>query len=344
MNPNNINNIINHIVLVLDASYSMTRFSDELVKVADNQIAHLASRSKELDQETRITVYTFRTTNSASIYNTTPDIRCLIYDKDVLRVPSIKSLYEPNGNTPLIDATLTALKDLALTPEKYGQHSFLIYVLTDGEENVSQARPSDLNDVITRLPDNWTVATFVPDQTSVYEAKRFGFPKENIAVWDTTTSKGISEVGERIRQTTEVFMQNRSKGIRGSKNLFTLATPSLSKVANTLNSLHYGQFRLLDIEENGRIDEFVETELYRPYKLGEAYYQLTKTEIIQPQKQIAILANSKVYTGNEARDLLGLPDEHVKVKPNDYPGYEIFVQSTSVNRKLIAGTKLLILS
>ena len=54
-----IDNIINHIVLVLDASTSMTHLSDELIKVADNQISYLAQRSKELDQETRITVYSF---------------------------------------------------------------------------------------------------------------------------------------------------------------------------------------------------------------------------------------------------------------------------------------------
>jgi hypothetical protein len=340
VNNQPISNIINHIVLVLDASSSMDRFANELVKVADKQIAYLAQRSKELDQETRITVYTFATKD----YYGTPDIRCLIYDKDVLRVPSITGLYRPNGMTPLIDATLLALNDLALTPEKYGQHSFLIYVLTDGQENVSDNTPDDLTHKITNLPDHWTIATFVPDQTGVYEAKHFGFPKENIAVWDATSIAGINEAGERIRKTTETFMQNRSKGIRGSRNLFTMDTPSVAAVASTLNGLHYGQFRLLDVDQDCRIDEFVEHKLRRPYKLGEAYYQLMKSETIQPQKEIAILANSTVYIGHEARQLLGLPDYHVKVKPSAFPGYEIFVQSTSVNRKLIGGTKLLILS
>lgn len=337
-----ITNIINHIVLVLDASSSMYPVSKELVKVADNQIEYLARRSKELDQETRITVYTFNTTGYyGSAKN---NIDCLIYDKDVLRVPSIAGLYQPDGATPLIDATLTALDDLALTPEKYGEHSFLVYVLTDGEENQSRATGLDLADRILHLPDNWTLAAFVPNQTSVFEAKHFGFPKENIAVWDATNAKGVNEMGERIRQTTDTFMVNRSKGIRGSRNLFSLDTPSINQVANTLQGLHYGQFRLLDVEETGRIDEFVESRTGRPYKLGEAYYQLMKKETIQPQKQVAILANSKVYIGKEARDLLGLPDYHVDVKPSDYADYDIFVQSTSVNRKLIAGTKLLILS
>lgn len=340
MKDNQVNNIINHIVLVLDASSSMQPFANELIKVADKQIGYLARRSTELDQETRITVYAF----SSRDYFGAPDIQCLIYDKDVLRMPSIAGLYKASGATPLIDATLLALNDLALTPEIYGQHSFLMYVLTDGEENTSRSHPDELGRKIAGLPDNWTIATFVPNQTGVFEAKRFGFPKENIAVWDSTSAAGINEAGERIRQTTETFMQNRTKGIRGSRNLFSLDTPSISKVDQTLNSLNYGQFRLLDVPCTGRIDEFVESNLGRPYKLGEAYYQLMKKETIQPQKEVAIMTKSKVYVGKEARQLLGLPDYHVDVQPSNFPGYEIFVQSTSVNRKLIAGTKLLILS
>lgn len=46
-------NYINHIALVLDASGSMQYLAQDVVKVADNQIAYLAQRSNELDQETR---------------------------------------------------------------------------------------------------------------------------------------------------------------------------------------------------------------------------------------------------------------------------------------------------
>lgn len=339
--PQKISNIINHIVLVLDASASMTNVSRDVVKVADNQIQYLARRSKELDQETRITVYTFNTTGywNAPQHN----IDCLIYDKDVLRVPSIAGLYNPDGATPLIDATLTALEDLEQTPEKYGEHSFLVYVLTDGEENQSKRSSFELSKKLANLKDNWTLAAFVPDQNGVFEAKKFGFPKDNIAVWDATSAKGVSEMGERIRETTETFMVNRSKGIRGSRNLFQLAKPSVGEVENNLTGLTRGSYDVLDVYSTGRIDEFVKSHTGHPYVVGRAYYQLTKTETIQPQKQIAILARGQVYTGYEAREMLGLPDEHVKVKPSDFDEYDIFVQSTSTNRKLIAGQKLLVL-
>jgi hypothetical protein len=231
-NTPKISNIINHIVLVLDASASMNNVSRDVVKVADNQIQYLARRSKELDQETRVTVYTFNTTGYWG--NPQHNIDCLIYDKDVLRVPSIQGLYNPDGATPLIDATLTALEDLELTATKYGEHSFLVYVLTDGEENQSTRSAGELSRKLASLNDNWTIAAFVPNQTGVFEAKKFGFPKDNIAVWDATSAKGVSEMGERIRETTETFMVNRSKGIRGSCSLFTLAQPSVGEVQNNL--------------------------------------------------------------------------------------------------------------
>jgi len=351
--PTGIQNIINHIVLVLDASSSMIGTSaTQLVKVADNQIAYLAQRSKELDQETRVTVYQFGSDSAdegtygrTSFRRPPSKIECLVYDKDVLRVPSISQVYHAWGNTPLIDATVLALDDLAMTPEKYGEHSFLVYVLTDGKENDSRHGSIDLSTKIARLPDHWTLAAFVPDQVGVHEAKRFGFPKENIAVWDATTVAGVEEVGGTIRAATENFMQNRAVGIRGSRNLFNLAAPKLTEVKTKLEALHPGQYRLFNVgSEPARIDEFVEEMTRRAYKRGEAYYQLVKREKIQSQKEIAIMGAKGLYVGKAARELLGLPDYEVPVGPDHNSEYDVYVQSTSNNRKLVPGQKLLLLS
>ncbi|KAJ3265942.1 hypothetical protein HK104_006201, partial [Borealophlyctis nickersoniae] len=50
-----------------------------------------------------------------------------------------------------------------------------------------------------------------------------------------------------------------------------------------------------------------------------------------------------MYTGDEARELAGTP-EHTKgqkVRPPDSAKWLMFIQSTSVNRKLVGGTKFL---
>jgi hypothetical protein len=49
-----------------------------------------------------------------------------------------------------------------------------------------------------------------------------------------------------------------------------------------------------------------------------------------------------VYGGDQARDLLGLPrGQSIKLVPGRSGDYEVYVQSTSINRRLIPGTQVL---
>jgi hypothetical protein len=330
------NHLINHIVFVLDESPSMRGHADNLIKVWDNQVAYLASRSRELDQETRVTVYAFNSRNT---------VKCVIWDTDVLRLPSIKDKYQPlYGFTALLDASHLALDDLSLISEKYGDHAFLVYVLTDGIENDSINRlPSVLKGKIEILPENKTVAVFVPNQTAVFEAKKAGFPSGNISVWDTTEAGSIAEVGAVMRSATESYMTARSAGVRGTKNLFSLNAVPESKVKAELIPVQRGKYDILPVLSDQRIDEFVLQRTGQYYVPGRGYYQLTRPVIVQPQKKIAILtSDGKLYMGNNARKLMGLPDHEVKVSPASYLDYKVFIQSTALNRKLLENTSLLL--
>jgi hypothetical protein len=80
-------------------------------------------------------------------------------------------------------------------------------------------------------------------------------------------------------------------------------------------------------------------------KRGAAFYQLMKKEDeVQDYKQIVIRDKKSkvVYSGANARQMLGLPyNGTVKVVPGNHGTYDIFIQSTSVNRKLVKGTQVL---
>lgn len=343
-------NYINHITIVGDESWSMSRHAAAFVKVFDNLVQHLAQRSKEHGQETRITVYLFSSRGTA---------RCVTYDKDVLRMPSIAGTYKPNGNTALIDAAQLAITDLRLIPQKYGQHAFLTFCLTDGQENDSAGRPGDLYQAIITAPDNETYAAFVPDQRAVFEAKQFGFPKDNISVWDTSSAQGVEDVGAVIRQASDTFMTGRAHGVHGYSartssggGLFRVRDFSAADVTSALSPLTPGSYELLGVDATGRIDETVARLTRRPYAIGSGYYQFTKPETIQAYKKVAIEVTAArpgekatVYAGtmDAARGVLGLPDSDARVYPNAKPGITIFVQSTAPNRKLLAGTRVLVL-
>ncbi|MFB7858911.1 vWA domain-containing protein [Rhodococcus qingshengii] len=340
-------NYINHVALVLDASTSMSHLSSKVIEVADQQISYLARRSEELDQETRVTVYVFSNT-----------VECVIYDKDVLRMPSLRKLYRPGGMTALLAAALKSQHELAQTAQLYGDHSFLTFVLTDGQENASPHCPGvphrdtrvlveSVARMIETQADNWTLAVLVPDQMGKREAMQCGFPKDNIAIWDATSTQGLEEAGQVIQEATEKFMVGRTKGIRGSRAVFSTGAEAVNKdtvKAAGLRPLSTDAYQLIPVIRDVKIKEFVE-ETGRTYVTGRAFYQLSKLETIQGNKALAIVEKSsgRVFQGDGVRDMLGLGADSVRVKPDQNPEFKIFVQSTSVNRKLKASTQLLLM-
>lgn len=345
-------NIINHIGLVLDASDSMREISEELIRVADEQIEYLARRSKDMDQETRISVWTFSSRG---------ETRCVVWDKDVLRLPSIRPFYRTNGMTALIDATLKSIEDLETTSELYGDHSFLVYVLTDGNENHSYAPASMLRNRLQGLKDHWTMAALVPNQTGLRQALQFGFPAGNTEIWNSTSAEGVVEVSRVIRTATDAYMSARATGTRSTTGLFRMDAGAVNAATVKqagLTPLPMDQYVLVPIPPPKKrrgskvgdpvppilIKDFVEDAGY-PYRVGRAYYQLSKPERIQPQKVLALVdrKTNEVFVGPQVRTLLNLPDEIVRVKPDHNPKYHVYPQSTSVNRHLVVGTQLLYL-
>ena len=330
--------LTNHVALVLDASGSMARHTTSLIKVADDLVAYLARRSKELNQETRISIYTFSGITS-----------CLVWDMDVLRAPSIRTLYRASGTTAMIAATMSALDDLAKIPEIHCDHAFLAYVLTDGEEQVNVSWGPKLSEKLMGFGENWTVAAVVPDQTAKFEARKMGFPGGNIDVWNTQSDRGTAEAGTSITRSLNTYMTGRAAGVRGTVNLFADASVlnENTVAAAGLRSLTASEFKLIPVAPGSpkELRDFVIHSGLR-YRMGSNFYQLMKPETIQPQKAIAIFekATGKVFTGAQARQLLGLGDVQARVRPTRNPSFDVFVQSTANNRHLMVGTKLLVLS
>lgn len=331
---------INHVVFVLDASGSMANKRSKLVQVVDNQIKQLAQQSKDFNQETRVTVYSFD-----------DYVKCLFFDTDVLRLPSIARHYQINGMTALIDATLYSQEDLRKTATMYGDHAFLTYVLTDGYENASTRNASELATWMKNLAENETVAAFVPDRQSMEAVRQLGFQPDNVALWDASSVRGVEQVGATMTQATQSYYTMRATGVRSTKSLFTGGAQQVNThtvAAANLVPLQAAQYAMHEVRDVGTlaIRPYVELMTGRKYRTGEAFYQLTKPETVQVQKTVAVRrrATNEMFVGANARTLLGLPDTSVRVRPEHNPEYDIFIQSTSVNRKLVVGTELMVLA
>jgi uncharacterized protein YegL len=328
-------NKIVHVALVLDASTSMRHLATKVVEVADAQIKQLKTRSEELDLETRISVYTF-----ADPFN----IKCVIFDKDVFRLPSIAGLYYASGNTALIDATIVSQNDLDKTAQMYGEHHFLTFVLTDGEENRSHNAAHVLADLIAKQGANKSVAALVPDENGKRYAQKAGFPENNIQIWDVSAA-GLEKAGSAVYAAADTYMTNVSRGVRNDKtNVFGTGADKVN--ANTVKAnlvpLTKGSYQVWDVDTDTRIDLFVQGKGWT-FHVGKGYYQLTgKRVLVQANKRILVLEKSTglVYGGAEARALVGLPpNTDARVKADANPDYIVLSQSTANNRKLLAGTK-----
>jgi hypothetical protein len=116
---------------------------------------------------------------------------------------------------------------------------------------------------------------------------------------------------------------------------------SLSKA--DLVPVHPSRFQVMLVDRDTDIKGFVQ-ENGLTFKLGRGFYEFTKAVKVQRQKEIVLqdVASGAMWTGHAARAMLCLPDDStVTLKGSGIPGYTIFVQSTSVNRKLLGGTKFL---
>lgn len=362
-----------HIVLLLDASSSMDHLVSPVVQVVDRLVKEWQQQAIALDDMTRLTIYQF----SSDGYMPNGDfIECITYDTDIARIKSLKGRYKPHGATALLDSTIRAQRELAQVPTMYGDHTFLFYAITDGENNRNDHRAGELAQLLTNLPDNWTVAAMVPNIHGKVTAQRYGFPAGNVMVWDATSARGVEEAGRAVAKATANYLQDRTNvGMRSTNQLFVGGQVDAAAVKAKLIPLAHNAYELVPVTAREgdasfekrkkptkkfpegevigrfiRIDDFVNRITNGKFAIGMGYYQLFShgqrtSEKVQGNKEIAVLEKktSQLYVGPEARKIVGLPDYDVTIKPGANPDFEIFVRSTSENRHLPIGTKLLLM-
>lgn len=248
------------------------------------------------------------------------------------------------GSTPLWDAVGLAIDTIEAAPDRdvLGT-AFLVMVITDGHENSSKIwTASKVADRIRKLQatDKWTFAFRVP-VGSKRVLTSLGIPEGNIMEWEQT-NEALQRSSVVQASSVGSYFAARSTG-RTSVNTFYADAANLStkQIDNALDEVTSRIKRqVVGPHQDGiQIRDFC-TEKFGKYQLGSAYYQLVKTEKVQPSKDLIILDKNtlKAYGGPSARALLGLPQSgEIRVAPGNFGNYEVYVKSTSVNRKLYEG-------
>lgn len=259
--------------------------------------------------------------------------------------------YVADGSaTPLFDSVGDLIEQLQAVPDADDPDvSFVVMVITDGGENSSKKwSGASISKKIKELrkTDRWTFSFRVP-RGYKHELTRYGIPEGNILEWDQT-DRGVQVASAATRSAVKDFYTARSMGVKSTDKFYAdLSGVSLTEVKNQLVDIS-GQvdiFKVKTAEAGVQIRDFVEQRTKKPMIKGTAFYQLTKTEAVQDYKQIAVRDKLKgtVFSGFSARDLLGLPQTgEIKLAPGNHGQYDIFIQSTSINRKLVENTNVLV--
>ncbi|MEH2245052.1 vWA domain-containing protein [Nostoc sp.] len=142
----------------------------------------------------------------------------------------------------------------------------------------------------------------------------------------------------------EVIDQGRmSRGLNKIFNTMMNREATSYYESADLRAVSPGRFQILEVEQDISIKAFV-LENGLSFKVGRGFYEFTKTETIQAQKEIILMdrGTGDLFEGGAAREMLGLPmDATIRIKPSNLEKYVVFVQSTSANRKLIGKTRFL---
>ena len=249
------------------------------------------------------------------------------------------------GGTPLWDGVadmINLLKDLPDADKE--DVSFLIMVTTDGaEQHSSKYTHASLRKLVQEVSatGRWTFVFRVPSNSNTTDIISLGVPVDNIQRWDTTTA-GMEKSTVQTTQAVDTYYSARASGQRSVNSFYANAaqvdTKALKDVTDKISLYVVPQ------QDQGiQIRDFVLTKCME-YLKGAAFYQLTKTEARVSHTKLILVrdrATGKFYAGKEARQMIGLPtDRNARLHPGDHKNFDLFIQSESVNRKLVGGTGL----
>jgi len=324
--------------IVRDHSASMRGLTRKAMEDYNTIIGEIQDGSKKQKQDTKLSVV------SCGVEGHPQRCRVDFVNADI-GVPLMVD-YDANGGcTPLYDAVGILINEFKKIK---GKASFLVMVITDGQENASRSWSGhSLGNEIKALQatDLWSFTFRVPQGGKQLIARNLGVHEGNILEWEQT-EYGLQVATQHTKTAIASYYSARASGETATRSFFSpdLSDVSSRKVRAKLENIS-AEVQAWPIKNEARIREFVEKKLGRTMLKGAAFYQLVKPEkAVQDYKKIVVRnkLSQEVYGGDNARELLGFPDTgSVKVVPGDHGNYDIFVQSTSVNRKLVPGTDLI---
>lgn len=251
--------------------------------------------------------------------------------------------WQATGGTPLYDGIGDMIEMLKALPDANKEDvSFLVLITTDGAERHSTIyNPVTLRALMLGVmkTGRWTFVFRVPKNSRMDKITTLGVSQDNIQQWETT-SAGMAESTAKTTAAMNTFFSNKAAGMKSTSAFYADATKVNVAALEDVSS-KISLYVVPDVDNGIEIRPFILRHRME-YLKGSAFYQLTKTEAkVGYMKQILVRdrQTGKFFAGKEARDMIGLPhDRNARLHPGDHKNFDLFIQSESINRKLVGGT------
>ena len=334
-----------HVAFCIDESGSVARIIKPLIEAYNQTVVDIRSSVLDEGQEASMSAHAFG--------DRVLKHRILYLGQQVQTVtPLSYKDFNPSGMTPLFDSVYRAIKKLEELDDGKEGTSFVVSVVTDGDENqsVDPGVPTTVKEIEKKTAtDRWTFTFLVPNGREDIFSRRFNIPRGNVQGWDTKTARGTKEAFVVSSAAYgEFFKQKTARGIgkkMSSKSFYSSTADLTVREARSNLSEITGQVEFIVPHMDCKIRDAIIGH-GKEWIKGAAFYALIKTEKkVQPYKMVAlrVKTSGKVYSGQAARDMLGIGQATgtVRLVPGDHGKFEVFIQSTSVNRKIAAGTEVM---
>lgn len=209
----------NRIAIILDRSGSMATIRTETVDAFNEQVKAIKASSKDMD--TKVSLVTFASEKDEP----------LIWNKATRNLKKLELKdYIPNGMTAMYDAvgfTINEFKQLKEFNDK--NTSFLIVIISDGEENNSKAyRSADIAELVKELTatQKWTFTYLGANQDLSKVSQNLGLSLGNTMSF-VASSAGVAAGSAINASATTTYLNTRSTGATYTSNFYTTTTAAI---------------------------------------------------------------------------------------------------------------------
>lgn len=333
----------NYLTLITDNSGSMGHLARAAMSDFNSQLETIQHAAKNTNQDTIVSHLTIGDGRR-------PTVGRIVVNSNVHVMKPLTHYPTEAGGTPMIEAAFEAIRLMESVPDYNDPEvSFLVMLTTDGQETQARHRGRELAAKIKQLQatDRWTFVFRVPANGGARELATLGITGVNIYEWELS-QRGVQQSTQANTEAFTEYFTQRSTGMRSTNKFYAnLADVSMEDLQKELVDIS-ADVKFYDVtaaDDQSQIRPFVEKSIGTAMAKGGAFYQLNRTEPkVQANKRIAIRdkTTGTVFAGDAARQMLALPTiGTVRLAPDELGDYEVFIQSTSVNRKLDKGTQLM---